>query len=208
MVMAKGSRSQEIPVILASNNSKKLAELAGILPAKFNLIPQGDLNIPGVEETGLTFVENAILKARHACDLGGYGAIADDSGLEVDALNGAPGIYSSRYASGDASDADNIEKLLQEMKNQDNRAARFCCVIVFMKHKLDPRPLIAQGVWEGRILDKPEGSYGFGYDPVFYVPEMQCSSAQLDPQVKNEISHRGIAMKQLRESLAGYFSVG
>lgn len=194
-------------VILASANQKKLKELTSVLPERFKLIPQNELDIRSVEETGLTFVENAIIKARHACDLGGYPAIADDSGLEVDGLKGAPGIYSSRYASEGASDAENITKLLQALDGMEDRQARFHCAIVFMRHKLDPTPLIVQGSWQGEILEKPVGTMGFGYDPVFYVPEKCCSSAELDPAEKNRISHRAKAVAQLKLALAERYGI-
>ena len=156
------------------------------------------------EETGLTFVENAILKARNAASHSGLPAIADDSGLEVDALMGAPGIYSARYAGEDASDAQNLQHLLTEMRDipDDKRTARFQCVMVYMAHAGDPTPLICQGTWEGSILRGPRGDHGFGYDPVFYVPERDCSSAELDPEAKNSLSHRAKAMQCLVEKLS------
>jgi len=152
-----------------------------------------------VEETGATFVENAILKARNAALHCKLPAIADDSGLVVDALNGAPGVISARYAGVGASDQDNLNKLLQELEGvpEKLRTARFICVMVFMEHANDPCPVIAQGVWEGRILDHAVGENGFGYDPVFWVPERQCASAQLSAEVKNSLSHRGQALKKL-----------
>ncbi len=166
-------------------------------------VPQSDFDVPDADETGLTFVENAILKARHAAQLTGLPAIADDSGLEVDALNGAPGIYSSRFAGGGASDADNLQKLLAELKEvpEDQRTARFQCLMVFMSHAEDPTPLICQGSWEGRILFAPQGENGFGYDPLFWVPGEQCTSAELPSELKNRLSHRGQALQKLLVAL-------
>ena len=166
-------------------------------------MPQSEFSVPDIEETGLTFVENALLKARNAAELTGLPAIADDSGLEVDALNGAPGIYSARYAGKGASDRDNLEKLLQAIKDVDDehRGARFQCVMVYLRHAKDPTPRIFQGTWEGSILHEPRGDGGFGYDPVFFVAEKQCSSAELAPEVKNSLSHRGQALRKLIASL-------
>jgi XTP/dITP diphosphohydrolase len=186
--------------ILASNNSGKLREMQQILsPLDFAIVPQGKYDVTEVDETGLTFVENAILKARHATKTTGLPAIADDSGLEVDALHGAPGIYSARYAGSDSTDQQNLEKLLQQLIDvpEDMRTARFQCLIVYMRHALDPTPVICQGTWEGRILTSPRGDHGFGYDPVFYVPGHDCSSAELAPETKNALSHRGQALKKL-----------
>lgn len=190
-------------VVLASGNPGKLRELQQILAARdVVLVPQTQLGVTEAEETGLSFVENAILKARHACQTTGMPALADDSGIEVDALNCAPGIYSARYA-GVKTDADrqNNLKLLRELERvpEAERTARFVCLIVFMRHALDPTPLICQGVWEGRVLFEEAGSNGFGYDPLFYVPEYGCASAELDPKVKNAVSHRGQALRRLIE---------
>lgn len=191
-------------VVLASGNKGKLAEFNQLL-ATLNLKvrPQSDFKIEGAEETGLTFIENSILKARHASELSGCPALADDSGLEVDYLQGAPGIYSARYAGEDASDSDNIVKLLQALEGvpTEQRTARFHCVLVYLRHPADPTPLICHGVWEGRILEQKQGDQGFGYDPVFYVPEQNCASAQLAPEVKNRISHRARALTQLMDLL-------
>ena len=187
-------------IVLASNNAGKVREINQILAGlDFEVMPQAEFDIPEADETGLTFVENAILKARHAAQLSGLPAIADDSGLEVDALQGAPGIYSARYAGVGASDADNLNKLLDALQGVPTaeRTARFQCLMVFMRHGEDPTPLICQGTWEGRILETAQGENGFGYDPVFYVPERDCSSAQLDADTKNSLSHRGKALKQL-----------
>lgn len=189
-------------IVLASSNIGKLRELSQILsPLGLELIAQSDLNIPEAEETGLSFVENAIIKARNAALLSGLPAIADDSGIEVDALHGAPGIYSSRYAGPAASDTDNIEALLDAMKEvpETERTARFQCVVVFMRHAEDPTPLICQGSWQGQILQSPMGDAGFGYDPVFWVSETDCTAAELSPEQKHAISHRGKAMRQFME---------
>lgn len=189
-------------IVLASGNIGKLRELSQILsPLGLKLIAQSDLNVAEAEETGLSFVENAIIKARNAALVTGLPAIADDSGIEVDALHGAPGIYSSRYAGPDASDTDNIHALLTAMKDvpENERTARFQCVVVFMRHAEDPTPLICQGSWQGQILQLPSGDEGFGYDPVFWVPETDCTAAELSPEQKHAISHRGKAMRQFME---------
>lgn len=191
-------------IVLASNNKGKVRELGQMLASlDMEVLPQSDFNAGEVEETGLTFVENAILKARHAANVSGLPAIADDSGLEVDALNGAPGIYSARFAGIGASDEDNLQKLLAELKEvpDELRTARFQCLLVYMRHANDPTPLICQGTWEGIITHEPRGDNGFGYDPVFYVPTQQCTSAQLSPGQKNQLSHRGKALQKLLDSL-------
>jgi XTP/dITP diphosphohydrolase len=190
-------------IVLASGNIGKLRELSQILsPLGLELIAQSDLNVPEAEETGLSFVENAIIKARNAALISGLPAIADDSGIEVDALHGAPGIYSSRYAGPDASDTDNIQALLTAMKDvpENERTARFQCVVVFMRHAEDPTPLICQGSWHGQILQSPIGDEGFGYDPVFWVSETDCTAAELSPEQKHAISHRGKATRQFIEA--------
>ena len=163
------------------------------------VVPQTAFEVPKIEESGLTFVENALLKARNAAKHSGLPAIADDSGLEVDALNGAPGIYSARFAGPDASDADNNTKLLTELANVTDRerTARFQCVLVYLRHENDPVPLICQGSWEGTILHTPQGENGFGYDPLFYIASENCSSAELPPEQKNQLSHRAQALRQL-----------
>ncbi|MCF6338554.1 MAG: RdgB/HAM1 family non-canonical purine NTP pyrophosphatase [Gammaproteobacteria bacterium] len=191
-------------VVLASSNTGKLREINQLIgDLDMAAVPQSDFGVPDADETGLTFVENAILKARHAAQLTGLPAIADDSGLEVDALNGAPGIYSSRFAGGGASDADNLQKLLVELKEvpEQQRTARFQCLMVFMAHDEDPTPLICQGSWEGRILFTSQGDNGFGYDPVFWVPGEQCTSAELPSELKNRLSHRGQALQKLLSAL-------
>lgn len=190
--------------MLASGNAGKLREINQLIGSlDMEAVPQSDFGVPDADETGLTFVENAILKARHAAQLTGLPAIADDSGLEVDALNGAPGIYSSRFAGAGASDADNLQKLLAELKEvpEDQRMARFQCLMVFMSHAEDPTPLICQGSWEGRILFAPQGENGFGYDPLFWVPDEQCTSAELPSELKNRLSHRGQALQKLLVTL-------
>ena len=185
--------------VLASNNQKKLQELQYRLSNRIQLVNQGDLGVVEAEETGLTFIENALIKARNASGHTGLPAIADDSGLEVDYLDGAPGIYSSRYAGPNANDHANITKLLGALSGvpESHRSARFQCVIVMLRHAADPTPIICQGTWHGRILDHLMGFNGFGYDPVFYVPTHEASAAQLDPEVKNRISHRAQAASQL-----------
>lgn len=184
-------------VVLASNNAGKLREFQELLaPANINLLAQGDFHVPEVRETGLSFVENAILKARHASRLTQLPAIADDSGLEVDFLHGAPGIYSARFAGPQANDDDNNARLLDLLNTvpDEQRTARFQCLLVYLRHPLDPTPLICQGTWDGRILTRPQGNNGFGYDPLFFVAERNCSSAELSPAEKNRLSHRGKAM--------------
>lgn len=189
-------------IVLASSNAGKLVELQAIFSQKdVRLVPQSEYGVSDADETGLSFVENALIKARHACSETGLPAIADDSGIEVDALNGEPGIYSARYAgsSGPQADKDNNAKLLAELTliPEAERTARFQCVIAYLRHERDPMPLICQGTWEGRILFSESGSNGFGYDPLFYVPTHGCASADLDPEIKNSISHRGQALTQL-----------
>ena len=200
--MSQSHRGERI--VLASNNAGKVREINQLLAEQqIKVVPQKEFDIPEAEETGLTFVENAILKARHAAQLSGLPAIADDSGIEVDALKGAPGIYSARYADG-AGDQANNEKLLQALKDipETERTARFQCLMVYMRHAEDPTPIICQGTWEGRILTAPQGENGFGYDPVFLVPEEGCSSAELSPEVKNRLSHRGQALRKLLQALS------
>ncbi|MBU0498979.1 MAG: RdgB/HAM1 family non-canonical purine NTP pyrophosphatase [Gammaproteobacteria bacterium] len=192
-------------IILASNNAGKVREINQILAGlDIEVIPQGAMGVPEVEETGLSFAENAIIKARNAALFSGLPAIADDSGIEVDALMGAPGIYSARYAGSDAADEDNCRKLLDALKDvhELDRTARFQCLLVYMRHANDPTPLICQGTWEGRILFEPRGENGFGYDPVFFVPEENASAAELSAEVKNRLSHRGKALRALLESFS------
>jgi len=191
---------QEERIVLASSNAGKVREINQLLAAqKIQVIPQADFGTPDIEETGLTFVENAILKARNAAIHSGLPAIADDSGLEVGFLNGAPGIYSARYAGSEASDRENNNKLLEELQAvlEPERTARFQCLLVYLRHPDDPTPIICQGTWEGRILFQPQGENGFGYDPLFFVPTHNCSSAELSSEVKNGLSHRGQALRKL-----------
>lgn len=191
-------------IVLASANPGKLREFAQIL-AVFHLkvVPQSQFKVADVEETGLSFVENALIKARNAARHTGLPAISDDSGIEVDVLNGAPGIYSARFAREGANDAENNTLLLEKLKDVPDaqRTARYHCVIVYMHHANDPMPLICQGTWEGRILQAPQGENGFGYDPLFYVPTHDCASAELHPSVKNQLSHRGQALRALQAAL-------
>jgi len=191
-------------IVLASGNKGKVREINQMLAGcGFEVIPQTELGVEEVEETGLTFVENAILKARAAAEQTGLPAIADDSGLEVDFLKGAPGIYSARYAGVGASDEENLQKLLGALDGvaEPERKARFQCVMVFMRHGSDPTPIICQGTWEGSIIATPQGDNGFGYDPIFWVAEHQCTSAELGAEQKNSMSHRGKALAQLKVAL-------
>ncbi len=190
-------------IVLASSNPGKIREIQAILQND-KILPQSQFNVLEPEETGSTFVENAIIKARNAARHCRLPAIADDSGLVVDVLDGAPGVISARYAGIGASDQDNLDKLLFDMQGipDAQRSARFICVMVYMRHAQDPTPVIAQGVWEGRILHHAVGDNGFGYDPVFWVEEFQCSSAQLAPELKNALSHRGQALRILSQQLA------
>ncbi|GAP66132.1 xanthosine triphosphate pyrophosphatase protein [Mizugakiibacter sediminis] len=193
-------------IVLASGNRGKLAELNALLAdSGIALVAQAELGVPDAEETGLSFVENAILKARHAARLTGLPALGDDSGLCVDALGGAPGLYSARYAGRHGDDGANIARLLRELAGvpQAQRRAHFHCCIALLAHADDPAPLIAEGRWHGRILEAPRGTRGFGYDPVFLDPAHDASAAELDPALKNRISHRGRALAALRARLAG-----
>ncbi len=192
-------------LVLASGNTGKLRELQALL-SPLNLVVrlQRDFNVPTIAESGFTFIENAILKARNAAKYTGLPAIADDSGLEVDMLKGAPGIYSARYAGPRATDQDNTQKLLLELADveEQRRTARFQCIVVYMRHPLDPTPLVCQGTWEGLIVDQPRGENGFGYDPVFYVAAYGCTVAELDADTKNRASHRGQALAKLIKHLS------
>ena len=187
-------------IVLATGNAGKVREIQNILcDCNVNILPQSQFDVPEAVEDGLTFVENALIKARHASKLTGLPAIADDSGIEVDYINGQPGIHSSRYAGESGNNKANNAKLLDVLSGVERakRTARFQCVIVFLKHEFDPTPLICQGTWEGIITETEEGHEGFGYDPLFFVESEQCTSAQLDPALKNRISHRGKALKVL-----------
>ena len=190
-------------IVLATGNKGKVREFSELLSARdIRVVPQSDFAVPEADEIGLTFVENAIIKARNAAAHTGLPAIADDSGLEVDHLKGAPGIYSARYAGDDGSAANNA-KLITALDGvpEEQRAARFQCVLVYLRHADDPTPIICQGTWEGRILTAQRGDAGFGYDPLFYVPDEGCSAAELPAERKNELSHRGQALRCLLASL-------
>lgn len=187
-------------VVLATGNQGKVKELAAMLADQnIEVLPQSDFSVPDVPETGTTFVENAIIKARHAAKLTGLPAIADDSGLAVDALGGAPGVYSARYSGDNATDQTNNEKLLKELTGvpEHKRGAQFHCVLVYMNHADDPTPIICHGVWQGSILTEAKGNQGFGYDPLFWQKDLQQTSAELPRDVKNSLSHRGKALAQL-----------
>ena len=194
-------------IVLASGNAGKVKEFTRLFAERnVTIIPQKELGVKDVPETGTTFVENAIIKARHAARETGLPAIADDSGLVVNALGGAPGIYSARYAGENAQDSDNIEKLLSTLSTSQDRRAHFFCMLVFMRHQDDPVPLISEGYWHGTITHEISGTGGFGYDPVFHVPSHNCTAAELDRQVKNSISHRGQAMSFLLEKMRQSFA--
>ncbi len=193
-------------LVIATGNQGKLHELQTLLQnLPLELITQKSLGIHDADETGLTFVENALIKARHAASISGLPALADDSGLCVDVMNGEPGIYSARYAGTGAKDSTNNEKLLHDLlpfRGEQPIKAQFVCVLVFLRHANDPLPIICQGIWHGEILPAKQGDHGFGYDPLFWLPERGCSSAELEPSLKNQISHRGQAMAQLKQALA------
>ena len=194
-------------LVLASGNPGKLRELAAILAdAGYELHPQSEFGVPEVAETGTTFVENAIIKARHAARHTGLPSLADDSGIEVDALDGAPGVYSARFAGPGADDAANNALLVEKLRDvpEDRRGARYRAVIVLLRHAADPSPLICEGSWEGVIRLEPAGSGGFGYDPHFYLPELKKCAAELEPEHKNRLSHRGQALRQLVEKLRSF----
>ena len=187
-------------IVIASGNPGKLREFQQLLSGQgLEVIPQSAFNVENADETGSTFVENAIIKARHACIQTGLPAIADDSGIEVDALCGRPGVYSARYSGVGASDEDNNQKLLAELASvpTEKRTARYHAVLAYMRHAQDPTPILCHGIWEGIILTEARGKNGFGYDPLFYVPSHNCTAAELEKAEKNRISHRGLAMKEL-----------
>ncbi|WP_340678437.1 XTP/dITP diphosphatase [Paraglaciecola sp.] len=191
-------------IVLATGNKGKVKELSAMLSGlKIQVLPQSEFQVSDVAETGTTFVENAIIKARHAARMTGLPAMADDSGLAVDALGGAPGVFSARYAGEDATDADNVQKLLAALNGVEPalRQARFLCVLVYMAHADDPTPIICQGEWQGSITTETMGTNGFGYDPIFWVAEQHCSSAQLSPEQKNQLSHRGKALALMVKAL-------
>lgn len=189
-------------IVLASGNAGKIREIQAILQND-DILPQSQFKVVEAEETGSTFIENAIIKARNAALHCRLPAIADDSGLVVDALDGAPGVISARYAGIGASDQANLDKLLADMHGIPwaQRTARFVCVMVYLRQANDPTPIIAQAAWEGRITEQPSGAHGFGYDPVFWLEEQQCTSAQLAPELKNRLSHRGQALRLLSQQL-------
>lgn len=191
-------------IVLASSNPGKVREINELLAGfDMQVLPQSEFGVADADETGLSFVENALLKARNAAAHTGLPAIADDSGIEVDALEGAPGIYSARYAGVGAGDQANLDKLLAALKDvpQNLRSARFQCLMVYIRHAKDPTPILCQGTWHGRILFEPRGANGFGYDPVFYVASHDCSAAELPPEIKNTLSHRGQALRKLLAAL-------
>ena len=191
-------------LVLASSNPGKLRELSALLDgSQYKVYPQADFNVPDVAETGTTFVENAIIKARHATQHTGYAALADDSGIVVDALNGEPGVYSARFSGSNASDEANNALLVEKLRSvpEAQRSARYQAVIVYMRNAADPSPIICEGSWEGVIVLEAKGSGGFGYDPYFYLPEYGCTSAELSAEEKNRISHRGQALRLLLERL-------
>ncbi|MDC0388631.1 XTP/dITP diphosphatase [Candidatus Thioglobus sp.] len=190
-------------IILASNNTGKIREFNAMLAGFYEVVSMADMNVKEVPETGLTFVENALIKARNASMQSGLPALADDSGIVVDALEGAPGIYSARYAGNHGDDEANTQKLLDDMKQVSDaqRSARFWCAIVFVEHANDPTPIIIQRGWEGEIMREKSGENGFGYDPIFYVPTYKKSSAELSSEQKNNISHRGKALQALLSEL-------
>ncbi|MGC3981137.1 MAG: XTP/dITP diphosphatase [Steroidobacteraceae bacterium] len=191
-------------VVLATNNAGKLRELQALLqPLAIEMVPKSQFTQDEVAETGNSFVENALIKARHAARVSGLPAIADDSGIEVDALQGAPGIYSARYAGVHASDEDNLQKMLQELRDVPvtQRTARYRCALVYVRNEQDAAPLICEAVWEGCITHEPKGSGGFGYDPIFYLPSLQRTAAEISAEEKNHISHRGQALQLLLAAL-------
>lgn len=189
-------------IVIASGNPGKLREIRRILePLDFTVVPQSDFGVPECPEPHVTFIENCLAKARHASLHTGLPALADDSGICVDALNGAPGVYSARYAGEPKSDQRNNEKLIAALANEANRRAHYYCVIVLVRHPDDPQPLIAEGSWHGEIIDTPRGENGFGYDPYFYLPEFGKTGAELEPDHKNAISHRGQALDLLVKKL-------
>ena len=192
-------------IVLASGNKGKLAEFDKALRSLgINIIPQSEFNVSEVAEDGLSFVENAIIKARHASQETNLPAIADDSGLEAMALNGEPGIFSARYAGKHGDDQANIEKLLSELVHHQDRRAKFQCALAFVRFAQDPNPIISQASWSGEIAEQKMGSNGFGYDPVFWIPELDKTAAQLKPQVKKAISHRALALQDLQNKLEMY----
>ena len=188
-------------IILATGNQGKVRELNAMLKSHYIIVSQKDLQVEEVPETGSSFIENALIKARNASFQTNLPALADDSGLEVEALDGDPGIYSARYSGEEATDEDNISKLISNMEQHQNRSARFCCAMVFVENAEDTKPIIIEKYWNGEILREAIGNNGFGYDSIFYLPDLQCSSAQLEPEKKNLLSHRGQALNELLRHL-------
>ena len=191
-------------LVIASGNKGKLRELSALLePLDFEVHTQAEFNVSEVAETGTTFVENAIIKARHAAECTGLPAVADDSGIEVDALDGAPGVYSARFSAPDATDEKNNALLVEKLRDvpEHLRSARYRAVIVYMRHAKDPSPIVCEGSWEGQIILEPRGSGGFGYDPYFYLADQSCTSAELSAENKNALSHRGQALTELVQKL-------
>ena len=189
-------------LVIASGNTGKLREIARILaPLDIQAVPQSDFSVPDCPEPHVTFVENCLAKARHASAHSGLPALADDSGICVEALGGAPGVYSARYAGEPKSDQRNNEKLIAALANETNRRAHYTCVMVYVRHPDDPEPIISEGRWHGEIIDAPRGANGFGYDPYFLVPQFGKTGAELDEDTKNAISHRGQALRDLVEKL-------
>ncbi len=202
----KNSMMKFDKIVLATSNQGKLKEFSSALKnSSVEFIPQSQFQVQDVDESGLTYIENAIIKARHACKISGLPAIGDDSGLEIDALNGAPGIYSARYSGEGANPAKNIQKLLHELKNvPDEKRTGLCItVLAFLEHENDPSPIICEGLWEVTVLQEPKGQHGFGYDPILFTSEFNCSLAELDTEIKNKISHRGKALDKLQKILSG-----
>mgnify|MGYP000011024859 FL=1 len=188
-------------IILATSNLGKVRELNSMLKGHYNVVSQIDMKVEEVPETGASFIENALIKARNASSQSQLPALADDSGLVVDALNGKPGIYSARYAGENATDKDNIVKLLSSMDDQEDRRASFWCAMVFVRYANDPEPIVVEKSWEGQILRELKGQNGFGYDPIFFLPELNCTSAQLSAEEKNQQSHRGQALQEILKHL-------
>lgn len=196
--------SQRRQLVLATSNQGKLEEIKALLSGiNLEILPQSEFAVPDAEETGLSFVENAIIKARHAAECTGLSAIADDSGIVVNALGGRPGIYSARFAGKNATDKENLQKLIEEIKPlaEHERVASFVCIMVYLAHQDDPIPVITQGIWDGILVTEPRGKNGFGYDPVFFLESHNCTSAELPPEIKNQLSHRGKAIRKLLKKL-------
>lgn len=207
MIQEASTKSNQI--VFASGNAGKLREIAQLLEGlNLEILPQSEFDVPEIEETGLTFVDNAILKARNAAHHTGLPAIADDSGIAVDVLRGRPGIYSARFAGVGATDEENLEKLIRMVKPfpDEERTARFICSMVYIRHEEDHVPVIAEGVWEGQLITESKGDNGFGYDPIFYLSSHQCTSAELPPEIKNKLSHRGQALRKLLGQLTSLYS--